>query len=1006
MNIRSFRCFIMRAILPAFVSATAVFNPLHAQRMMVTDHKAVPIVIESATVSAEVTGRIAVTTFDLVFRNPNDRVLEGNFEFPLLEKQRIVSFALDLNGRLREAVPVDKNRGRVVFEEIERRGVDPALLEQSAGNNYRARVYPIPARGTRRIVIAYQEDLTSTAGNPTYRIPLNFPGRLDTFKLSLTIQSATTIPAKVTTTLPLQLPDWKEAKFLEIKQKRFVAQGVLELQLPPADHPQILTERRGDNEYFYAELPAEAIRPVKRPNPSIVGLLWDASGSGRERDHERELALLDAWFKIVGDVEVKLITFRDQAAQPLRFKIKQGDWSELRHELEAIVYDGATSFDGLVDDQTVNEWLLFSDGLLNYGVTQTATKLPFHAPVHTVLSSQKADPALLRGQAGQNKGEFVNLFATTPERSAGLLRIESAHVLRIAHNPEQVVQVFPEINTPIGDDGLVVTGIMKKKSATIHVRIGHNDSDARDIELHLLAKENPSHLAARAWATSKIANLGLDPSTNREDIRRTSQEFGIVSADTSLIVLETVQDYLRYDIVPPEELRAEWDASRRIPGESDWKGRNSKLDEIARLFSEKTKWWETDFSRKSRSASDAKTAVSASQQSLVPTEAHRQASSAIKTLEETDETIELSPFEVTATSEIGYTASNTLAGTRLSTTLSDIASSVHTESSSSDADSAASEASDSAQASAPASITLRRWNPDEGYLDRLRRASPEERYSVYLEERTDHTSQPGFYLDVAEFFFENKNPGTAHRILSNLAELQLDDPALLRVLAHRLIQAGRPELALPIFERVLQLRPEEPQSLRDLALVCSALKQHQRAIDLLWKIIIQTWDPRFPEIELIALGDLNSIVATCGEKLDLSQIDARLLKNLPVGLRVVLTWDTDACDVDLWVADPNGELAIYNHPRTAQGGRMSRDFTGGYGPEEFLLRNPEPGKYTVRINYFGDRRQTTFGPVTVQARVTTGFGTPHAKEECLTLRLTGIDKNLKVGDIEIGQLVQ
>src|SRR4051812_29376794 len=298
MNISLFHASAGRAFFCAFLFVTAAATSLHAQRMALTDPKAAPVVIESATVSTEVTGRIALTTFDLVFRNPNNRVLEGNFEFPLLEKQRVVSFALDLNGRLREAVPVDKDRGRVVFEEIERRGVDPALLEQSAGNNYRARVYPIPAHGTRRIVIAYQEDLTSSTETPTYRLGLNFPGQLETFKLSVNIQSANAKTAKVTTTLPLQLPEWKDAKNLEIKRKKFVAQGLFELELPAVDRSEILTEKRTENDYFYAELPTGAIKPVIRSNPTVVGLLWDASGSGHERDHERELALLNAWFKL------------------------------------------------------------------------------------------------------------------------------------------------------------------------------------------------------------------------------------------------------------------------------------------------------------------------------------------------------------------------------------------------------------------------------------------------------------------------------------------------------------------------------------------------------------------------------------------------------------------------------------------------------------------------------------------------------------------------------------
>ena len=80
--------------------------------------------------SAEVSGALAVTTWELVFINPNQRALEGQLEFPLLDGQSVVRFAMDVNGALREAVPVGKDKGRQFFEEIVRRGVDPGLLEQ------------------------------------------------------------------------------------------------------------------------------------------------------------------------------------------------------------------------------------------------------------------------------------------------------------------------------------------------------------------------------------------------------------------------------------------------------------------------------------------------------------------------------------------------------------------------------------------------------------------------------------------------------------------------------------------------------------------------------------------------------------------------------------------------------------------------------------------------------------------------------------------------------------
>src|SRR5262249_33101749 len=205
-------------------------------------------------------------------------------------------------------------------------------------------------------------------------------------------------------------------------------------------------------------------------------------------------------------------------------------------------------------------------------------------------------------------------------------------------------------------------------------------------------------------------------------------------------------------------------------------------------------------------------------------------------------------------------------------------------------------------------------------------------------------------------FLARDQTDVALPVLSNLAEMDLENRHILRVLGQRLLQADQARLAIPVFRKVAELSPEEPQSWRDLGLAYAADKQYQKAIDSLYEVVIRAWHGRFPEVELIALADLNTIVATAGESLDTSRIDPRFLKNLALDLRVVLTWDADNTDIDLWVTDPNGEKAFYGNRLSYQGGRMSLDFTGGYGPEEFSLKRAKPGKYRVEAQYFGDRR--------------------------------------------------
>ena len=975
--------------------------------MELTDATAKPVMVESAIITTEVTGRIAVTTFDLVFHNPNSRVLEGTLVFPLLDGQSVIRFALDINGALREAVPVVKTRGRIVFEQIERRRVDPGLIEQVAGNNYRARIFPIPANGSRHVVIAYQEDLAGGTGVATYRLALDFPGKLKNFRLALSILSNGDAPAQVRTTLPLELPAWRDGKFLEVERTDFAARGLIELSLPPIDRPGVVTGRFGEAEYFYAEIPvAGSAQP--RPAPQVIGLLWDSSGSGQLRDHQREFALLDAWFATVRNVEVRLVRLRDQAEAPKTFTVKDGGWKALKEELAATVYDGATSLDGLSDDTAVQEWLLFSDGLINYGLTHPTAPLLFKGAVHSELSSANADPAWLKSAARHHGGEFVNLLSTSPSDAAARLRSISLQVLEVGYDPEAIAQVFPEAGTTIADGQIVVTGILRQPEATLRLRIGHDTHDAQVITLKLHSGENPSRLAARAWASAKIALLSLDPVANRDDIRRTSRAFGIVTADTSLIVLETLDDYVRYEIPPPADLRPAWDAQRQTSAIVRQKNDTEHLEMVVATFQQKVAWWEKSFP-KSRPV-DAFEKEKAAGQPVRPEPSATVLGPASGGSNQGVQT--MSQFAVSAEREPGYLRTNATTATRGGGEVQRTPQAIEVRSAEFVADSNAQSTSDILRytssgsgtfkepATGPA-IAMQPWSPKAGYLDHLRRVSADKAYAVYLEERADHARQPGFFLDVANFFFEQGDTVHALRILSNLAELELEDVALLRVLAHQLTLADRPDLARPLFERVLVLRPDEPQSYRDLALVCSALGQQQRAVDLLADVVTKTWDARFPEIELIALAELNAIAATCGQTLDLNRIDPRLQKNLPVATRAILTWDANDCDIDLWVTDPDGEVAMYNHPLTYQGGRMSRDFTQGYGPEEFMLRDPKPGVYRVQINYFGDSRQTALGPVTAQLRLISGFGTAKQTEKRLTVRLQDNKETLDIGSFEV-----
>lgn len=206
-HVRKGLCLLLLSLLsaaadPALAQTAAPQRQLLAP-LLKTDPGERPVELRAATVSAHAAAGLAETTVELSFFNPNARVLEGQLSFPLRDGQQISGFALDIDGQMRDAVPVPKARGRQVFEAIERRGVDPGLIEQTAGNRFQLRLYPIPAHGSRRVRLVYRESLPRTAAGWQWRLPLDYAVSAQTLRLELSTQAPPVDTAAVPTGLRL-----------------------------------------------------------------------------------------------------------------------------------------------------------------------------------------------------------------------------------------------------------------------------------------------------------------------------------------------------------------------------------------------------------------------------------------------------------------------------------------------------------------------------------------------------------------------------------------------------------------------------------------------------------------------------------------------------------------------------------------------------------------------------------------------------------------------------------
>lgn len=967
-----FRLFPSMWLLPLLLLAADALPQTTSRPLLIADGAGQPVQLEQLDVTVETAAGFATTTLDMRFRNPNARILEGNLQLPLADGQQVVGFALDVDGTMRDAVPVDKQTGREVFEAIERRGVDPGLLQQTAGNQFELRVYPVPARGVRQVRVVLMQPLGTRDGEQV--LPL--PWRVIEQARTVTLQVAGTadrpqLPATVgPAAFRREGGVWKHV--WERGTGAVTGHPELRWSYTAASIPVVLVQRDRGQAHAVASIPLSG-RTAHRALPAAIGLVWDASASGRHRRHDLELAVLDRLLRSTDDVTIRLTVLRDVPEAARTFRVRGGDWSALRGQLQALVYDGASNPGGWVPDPAIPYYLHVGDGLFNAGDRRWPA-MARGQRLDVLHASRQADHARLTALVQRQGGQVIAVGdAADVARAAAALASDAPRITGLQMQGGE----DPVMASAWPDGGRVhvaarITG--PKPVLSVHWR----DADGDHVQQVPLAADDAveGRLAGRLWANWASAALQDDPVAHREQLRRIGQRYGIVNATTSLIVLENVEDYVENDILPPDELLAQYNRLLDEHHVAVREQREAGVERAAERWAERVQWWNTRWPKtrpaapeigRGEEGMDGAMAASAPMPPpptapapmAAPIAEHARAPAAADGAQELERILVTGstlPRNVAAPMEEDMPA---------------------------------------------ATIRLQPWQSDSPAARQLRAAKSADTYATYLQLRDANADSAAFYLDAADVLFERGQRDLALRVLSNLAELQIENRHLLRVLAYRLLQAEAPALALPYLQRVLDLADDEPQSHRDLGLALALNDQPQAAAEQLYEVVVRDWDDRFGGVDMIALAELNALLAKERSRIDSRAFDQRLLRNLPLGLRAVLSWDADNSDMDLWVTDPDGEKTFYGNPRSHQGGRLSEDFTGGYGPEEFALRDPKPGRYVVEANYFGDRQQVLTGDTTLQLWLSTGFGTPRQVDRRITLRLRGAKETVLVGEFTV-----
>lgn len=1142
---------------------------------------AVGIVMTHLSIQVLITGNMATTTTEIHFYNPFDRELEGELNFPLKEGNTVSRFAMDFHGQWREGVVVEKQQGRQVFENIVRQKVDPALLEMTEGNNFRARVYPIPAKGTKQVLIAYEEELNEEGQALRYALPLNYGISIPHFSLEIRVLKQQIAPTFLENNFTnLDFKPEKEGFTARYVAENLVLQDQLLCKIPVAKQAtQVFYERKENQDFFYVHLNLPPLSG-RKDLPEKVSIYWDVSASGANRDLSRELKLLEHYLKQLQNVKLQLVLFSMAIHEVMEYTIQNGDCSALLSMIEKQRFDGGTNLSCLnFSADEAEEILLFTDGLSNFGENEVKAA---RVPIYAINSSFLGDHNNLRFLTQQSGGQYLNLSQLSDKQVYDRLETQPLQFIKATYPRKKTKAVFPSIPQVVQHQ-FSIAGKLSNQQSYIKLHFGYGQKVIFTQKVPLkLPKTGSANGIARRWAGKQISELSLQFEKNISRITQLGKQFSIVTPTTSLIVLDRVEDYVRFKIKPPAEFEKAYEkltteAEIKLAETNDFEEEQAEL--ISAGFETLSDWWDKDFAERSIQELDKKEepdrnssiemegTLNSPPVNNIDTVVAISSSIPIDTLVADTVIVSQNPFSVEArtisgiitdqsgepligvsilvpgttsgtvtdldgryeitipagANEIainytGFTSQEITVGGQSEIDLSlnqgvqldeivvvgyasnakkrEITAAISVVSeeevsylptaslqgkvsgvvivfddegrremvltgqtidlldtfnspifiidgyistmkdfNSIDAD----EVKSSQFLQGAAALSLYGQGAKNGvllidtrdgdfepasalpspkdslrqqtaYLDSLHLASGPTYYSTYLRLKTVFPNQPTFFLDIAQFFFEKKQENNALRVLSNLAELELESPELIRILGHLLLQNNKPTLAIYCFEKVLDWRPDEPQSYRDLGLAYEKNGEIKRAFDLLNQALYAKWittdyqmdnnfEDRFVGIEGLLLMEINSLYHRYPKVLKSVEVDTAIIKPIPTDLRVVLNWSSDMTDIDLWIKEPGGETCSYKNPTTEIGGFLYEDITEGLGPEQYCLKKALPGDYEIQVDFYGDDRPRMIEGVMVQVYVYKYYGTARQEEYSYSLLLKGESDEISIAKI-------
>ena len=573
---------------------------LRARKPGRQDEKDRAVRLAAHRVKVRIAGSVARTEIDETFTNDADEELEGIYRFPLPPGAQIEKLSLEVDGKLVDGAFVDKAKGAAIWRGVIQNAApkapkpkeeifwvpgpwrDPALLEWKRGGRFELRIFPIPKRGSRRIVISYTENVAPTAGvrRFTYPLPQSTSSDLRIGAFDLDVQVLGADPKQ-----PVR------ARGYEVRRAEGEAGGVERFTMSERDFvptgdltvEYALADRASDvNAWAYTSsgapsapqdsFAAFALRPKfaswGESKPRDVAIVVD---SGRAMFGERFQRARRLAVQIAQELDRRdrvTVLACDIACNEAPGSLESAGGQKAKSVAEflaGIEPDGATDLVGALRRAAARKdatrdlrVILVSDGIASAGFR---TPRRIEAETRDVLGDARsslvavpigadADTRLLEGVARAGGGVVVPYAPgqTLEGTAVDVVTASYGVALRDVELtlPEGLVDTAPRVLPSIRPGGeLVVTAKMTRDSvrgdAVLKGKVAGQPFEAR-YPLDVRATTNAGNaFVPRLFAAARISDMedGARTDQERAEVVKLSQRFSVPSRLTSLLVLES-----------------------------------------------------------------------------------------------------------------------------------------------------------------------------------------------------------------------------------------------------------------------------------------------------------------------------------------------------------------------------------------------------------------------------------------------------------------------------------